>query len=234
MAETTQAPRTEAEREAMVEAEAHSRCMRYGPLMGQPVPCDSCRAEAQQAIPPVSPAPALVSAEEWSRAYGQLIPRELVDRLLATLRHYEAEVGRLGDEVKAWDGTCQQAMQNWKTADVRRKEAEEALAREAPFAALGRAVARLARECEGTHFEGVKWTNDHPAVAAAVAALAEEKAKEPEVVTGGSGSKYRWRNGRVEQMSQYRDAKPPVWSLPFQIPIEDAPVVAALLKGVTP
>lgn len=228
MAETTQAPRTEAEREAMVWEEADRQCRDAGGWRGQSAgfPCPVHRERAEAAIPPVSPAPALVTAEEWSRAYGQLIPRELVDRLLATLRHYEAEVGRLKDEVKAWDGTCQQAMQNWKTADVRRKEVEESLAREAPFAALGRRFAKAI----GVDYDGPIYFTKWPEAIAARAALAEEKAKEPEVVKGASGAGYRVNNGQVQVQGRNDDCWYPVHG----VCIEDAAFVAALLKGVTP
>lgn len=50
--------------------------------------------------------------------------------------------------------------------------------------------------------------------------------KEPEVVTGPSGSKYRWDSGRVEVLFDGGMWRP---ASDFYIPITDAPVVAALL-----
>lgn len=232
------APRTPAEREAMVAREAEQRCVRYGrPMMGIVVPCQSCRDEADAAIPPVSPAPALVTADALSKATaGGYWPRtfspEYFDKLLATLRHYEAEVGRLGDEAKAWDGTCQQAMQNWKTADVRRKEAEEALARSAPFAALGRSLAETPEgQAPSTSAIIVVTGKLRDDLDAARAALAEER--EPEwSEPAPSGNRYRMRGGKVEARRSWM--APEVRFEPDAIPLDDAEVVAALLKGVTP
>lgn len=206
MSETTQAPRTEAEREAMVDSEARRLCDMYLTWCKCHW-CKGAREKANAAIPPVSPAPALVTADAYVGFCGWN------GDVLATLRHYEAEVGRLEREVAEENALVGRAI-----AD--RDEARATLAREAPFAALGR-----------------KWFDDSDrqgfseALTAARAALAEEKAKEPEW-SEAAPSKYRYR---VKAGTLYAKCETGVPEVALEVVrVEDAAFVAALLKGVTP
>jgi len=158
-------------------------------------PCQHCRKKAEATIPPVAShkddalsyaiapggatsasntAPALVSAEEYEHENN--FRSTFGERILATLQHYEAEVGRLAEEadIAAKQHETQQGLLVIAARD--RDQARATLAREAPFAALGRYEA--SDSVDGEEYGRL--------VRAARAALAEEaKAKEPEVAPSG-------------------------------------------------
>lgn len=236
------APRTPAEREAMVEAEYQPLRARkeFHALADFPVEwCTACWKRADASIPPVSPAPALdlVTADEYGKRIGA--PQTTTgERLLATLRHYEAEVGRLeglgpcnassspmctGSEGTTpsvcWE--CWQAERDMRVgADELIASLESQLAREAPFAALGRYEADETRS-------GIRERS--ALLNAARAALAEER--EPEWSRAPSGCRYQMRDGKLwRQIEGGEEYVVVLVSLP------DIAFVAKLMesKGVTP
>jgi len=162
------------------------------------------------------PETTLVSAEEY---YGggtrcPVMPEsEVGKRLLATLRHYEAEVGQFKEDNDRLR----------RGADLEIKRLLEALAREAPFAALGRYIVND----DGTFG---KVYND--LIRAARAALAvEEKAKEPVwSEPAPSGKIYRRDPAKLGLWVRWANATPEeVATVALSIPVEDAAFVAKLM-----
>jgi hypothetical protein len=274
----------------MVREEAERLCAAQGGLPGVSKPSFPCPQHleiAESFIPPVDAQAVydattergmredaargegkLVSAEEYDRQFA--VPPELEGahhafgyRVLATLRHYEAEVGRLncrvadlGAELReagkcVWaleadlsgadrviefteeDGTERRIVyvegngetghpNEWKIDDDEWEKLTAQLAREAPFAALGRAIASdpTAVWAVPAKYES-SWTS-------ARAALAKE-AEPVEQVNPATGTKFRVKDGVVEQLTQYRNALAPVWErCRF---VEEAAFVARLLEG---
>ena len=171
-------------------------------------------------------APALITAQEYLVRIGDPLS-ELGRQLLATLLHYEAEVGRLTEKLREAE------MRVFKFEEgefVRVLKLEAQLARSAPFAALGRDYYRWR---EGGYRDGglyMKTLNE--SYAAARAALSEEA--EPEwSEPAPSGKVYRVVGEELHEAPRPALPHEAFWIVK-QVPLSDVDFVAALLKGVTP
>jgi hypothetical protein len=248
-------PQTPEERARMVEEEAERRCVRYGPGpdQGVPVPCSSCQREAETIVPPVAPQPqragacpkcfgqvfhrpgkpgeydhdcppasvALVTADEYSTWLG---PRD--SSLLATLRHYEDRVGQLETELFITTGKMM-ARQEAKLALFDADCFKKIIAREAPFAALGREVAKIDATLAPPRKQEDFVSIDRkllPSLAAARAVLAAES--EPEwSEPAPSGNRYQMRGNDL-----WSNDHDEMWK-PEQVPVVDAAFVTALMES---
>jgi len=220
------APRSAEERARMVEEWARNECRSAITAFGDDEPCHKCREKAESAIPPV--APALVTAERYAHIYGfPLAKPGVYGEILATLRHYEAEVGRLEEECRvralATYNAREDANEGWTSAS----DFKKIVAREAPFAALGRKV----MTSPGVVGKGLIYDAKWPEAIAARAALAAESEpvwSEP----APSGKIYRRDPAKLGLWVRWANATPEeVATVALSIPVSDAAFVARLLEG---